>query len=74
LARSDSHLLTFVQQMRAERNDTIARLEITDDRCRSVAEAGDLHATPRDVRRFPFDHPYSGPLPRIEYRTKRHLQ
>src|SRR5688572_31291558 len=60
--------------MRTKRNDAIARLEIADDRGRFVAEAGDLHGTPRDPRRFPFDEPYAWPLARIENRADRYLQ
>src|SRR5437867_12377219 len=60
--------------MRTERHNAIARLEIADDRSRFAAEAGDLHGTPGDARRFPFDQPYPGPLPRIEDRADRHLQ
>ena len=67
-------MLAFVQQMRTERHDAIARLEIADDRSRFVAEAGDLHGTPSDPRRFPFDQPYAGTLARIEDRADRYLQ
>ena len=74
LALSQSHLLAFVQQMRAERDDAIARLEVADDRSRFVAESGDLHGTPRDPRRFPFDQPYAGTLAGIEDRADRDLQ
>src|SRR5438093_13611814 len=59
--------------MRTERHDAIARLEIADDRSRFAAEAGDLHVTPSDPRRFPFDQPYAGALARIEDRADRHL-
>ena len=74
LAPRESHVLAFVQQMRTERNDAIARLEFADDRSRFVAETGDLHGTPRDPRRFPFDQPYAGALARIEDRADRYLQ
>ena len=49
-------------------------LEIADDRSRFVAEAGDLHGTPGDPRRFAFDQPYAGTLARIENRADRYLQ
>ena len=74
LAFRESHVLAFVQQMRAERHDAIAGLEFADDRSRFVAEAGDLHGTPSDPRRFPFDQPYAGTLARIEDRADRYLQ
>ena len=74
LAPCESHVLAFVQQMRAERHDAIARLEFADDRRRVVAEAGDLHGTPRDLRRLPFDQPYARSLARIEDRADRYLQ
>ena len=67
-------MLAFVQQMRTERHDAIARLEIADDRSRFAAEAGDVHGTPSDARRFPFDQPYAGTLARIEDRADRYLQ
>src|SRR5687767_7792596 len=60
--------------MRTKRNDAIARLEIAHDRGRFIAEAGDLHGTPRDPRRLPFDEPYAGPFARIENRADRYLQ
>src|SRR5437867_2876080 len=60
--------------MRAERHDAISRLEVADDRSRFVAEADDVHGTPGDPRRFPFDQPYAGTLARIEERTDRYLQ
>src|SRR5688572_12561992 len=60
--------------MRTERHDAIAGLEIADDRSRFAAEAGDLHRTPSDPRRFAFDQPYAGTLARIENRADRYLQ
>src|SRR5688500_713121 len=60
--------------MRAERHDAIAGLEIADDRSRFVAESGDSHGPPGDLRRLPFDQPYAGTLARIEDRTDRYLQ
>jgi hypothetical protein len=72
LARSDSHLLTFAQQMRTERNDTIARREVADDESRFIAETGELYSAPADARRFPFDQPHAGAGPRIEDRTERY--
>ena len=46
--------------MRTERNHGITDLQVADDRCRFVAEVGDFHGTPRDLRRLPFDQPYAG--------------
>jgi hypothetical protein len=59
--------------MRTERHDTIACLEFTDDRSRFVTEAGDVHCTPGDPRRVPFDQPHAGTLAGIENRTDRYL-
>src|SRR4051812_36462576 len=60
--------------MRTEDHDAIAGLEVADDRSRFAAEARDFHRTPSDPRRFPFDHPYAGPLARIEDGTDRYLE
>src|SRR2546430_7944285 len=63
--------------MRAERHDAIAGLEIADDRSCFAAEASDLHRTPSDPGRVPFDpfdQPYAGTLARIEDCTDRYLQ
>src|ERR1044072_8999630 len=62
-----------MQQMRTQRDDAIAVLEVTDDSGRFVAEAGDLHGAPRDPRRFSFDQPYTGPFARIEDRADGYL-
>ena len=63
-----------MQQMRTERNDVIARLEFADDRSRFVTQAGDVHGTLGNPRRFSFDQPHAGTLARIENRTDRYLQ
>src|SRR5438067_5691832 len=60
--------------MRTERNHAIACLERAGDRSRFVAEADDLHRTPRDPRRFAFNPPYARTLARIEDRADRDLQ
>src|SRR5437868_5114778 len=60
--------------MRTERHDAIAGLEIADDRGRFAAETGNLHRTPGDPRRFPFDQPYTRTLARIEDRADGDLQ
>src|SRR5438046_8563744 len=60
--------------MRAERHDAIAGLEIADHRSCFAAEASDLHRTPSDPGRVPFDQPYAGTLARIEDCTDRYLQ
>ena len=60
--------------MRTERNHAIAHLEVADDRSRFVAKAGNLHGTPRDSRRFPFNQPYARTLAGIADRANRHLQ
>src|ERR1041385_9199991 len=74
LARHEPHGLAFVQQMRTERHDAIAGLEIADHGSRFAAEARDSHGTPSDPRRFAFDQPYAGTLARIEDRTHRYAQ
>jgi hypothetical protein len=66
-------VLPFVQQMRTERNDAIARREFADDRSRFVTEAGDVHGTPGHPRCVPFDQPHAGTLAGIENRTDRYL-
>jgi hypothetical protein len=71
---SESHGFAFVQQMRAERDDTIPRFERSNDRGRFVAECGDFDGTPTDPRRFAFDTPYTGTLARIEDRADRELE
>ena len=54
-------MLAFVQQMRTERHDAIARLEIADDRSRFAAEARCArHEVTRSVS---LDHHTPGPLP-----------
>src|SRR5438034_8896675 len=60
--------------MRAERDDAIARLEFADDRRGFVTEAGDLHGTPRDARRLPFNQPDARSLTGIEERAYRYMQ
>jgi hypothetical protein len=68
------HVLAFMQQMRAERHDAIARFEFADDRRPFVAEAGDVHGTPGHPGLIPFDQPDARPLARIEDRADRDLQ
>ena len=51
----ESHVLAFAQQMRAERHDAIAGLEVADDRRRFVPEGGHLHRKPCGPVRLPFD-------------------
>src|SRR5438067_12027136 len=60
--------------MRTERDHGITDLQVADNRCHFVAEVGDFHGPPRDLRRYPFDQPYAGPLARIEDRADWHLQ
>src|SRR6185437_238956 len=67
-------MLAFMQQMRTEGHDAIARLEFANDRSSFATEAGDVHGTPSDPRRFPFDQPYAGTLARVDDRTDRYLQ
>jgi hypothetical protein len=69
LVFSQSDVLAFVQQLRSERNDAISRIKVADDRSSFVAQARDLHGTPRDLRRLPFDQPYAGAFARIENRA-----
>jgi hypothetical protein len=66
-------VLPFVQQMCAERNDAIARLEMAHDRSGFVTEAGDVHGAPGHPGRFSFYQPHAGPLALIEDRTNRYL-
>src|SRR5688572_4981721 len=56
--------------MRAERHDTIARLEVAHDRRCFVTDVGNLHRTPGDLRRVPRDEPYTRSLTCIEDRAK----
>ena len=60
--------------MRTERHDTIACVELADDRSRFVTEAGDVHGTPGDLRRLPCDQPYARSLARIEDGADRYPQ
>ncbi|MCQ6964061.1 hypothetical protein GPA27_29135, partial [Aromatoleum toluolicum] len=53
VAVSQSHRLAFVQQMRAEHDHAITRLESTNDRGRVVTEVGQLHGAPGDPRPLP---------------------
>jgi hypothetical protein len=71
---SDSHGLTFMQQMRTERDYTITCREITVDRSRFIAESDEMHGTPSDVRRCPFDYPHAGSSTRVEDRSDWYLK
>jgi hypothetical protein len=48
LAPRESHVLAFVQQVRAKPDDAIALLEVANHPRSFVAEAGDVHGTPGD--------------------------
>jgi hypothetical protein len=55
--------------MRTKRHDALARLKVADDRSRFVTEAGHVHGTPGDARRFPVDQPDAGTLAQIDDRA-----
>ncbi len=69
------HLLAFAQQVRAERDDAVALLELArDDACAVVFQALDHDRPPGDLGRLAADDPHARPLAGIEQGADGHLQ
>src|SRR5690349_4151026 len=67
-------LLAFSQQVRPERDDAIAVLDLAVDIGALVIHTRDLHRPPVDVRRCATDYPYARALAGIEQGTDWYFQ